>query len=141
MPTLTLIAGPNGAGKTCFSSHFVKQGLLNVMPVNIDGLENSIDENKLPNDFLRYERERRREIDRIFKESCNYAIEKQADFSFECNLRKNQVQNVGLFENAGYKLNLIYLWLDNVELSEKRVQKRVKEGRTLCRQEEYSRQL
>ncbi len=67
------------------------------MPVNIDSLESSIDIDKLPFDYFRYEKERKREIDRIFKENCNYAIERQADFSFECNLRRYQIQNVGLF--------------------------------------------
>jgi len=128
MATLTLIAGPNGAGKTSLSSYFEKENLFKVKPVDIDGLDKLINEDKIPNDMLRYEKERRKEIHRIFCEMCDNAIKKGLDFAYECNLRKDQIESVGLFEEAGYKLNLVYMWLDNVELSEQRVQKRVKSG-------------
>ena len=91
MKTLTLIAGPNGAGKTSFADYFVEQGLLKVPPVDMDGLEKFINWDKIPDDPLRYERERRKEIDRIFCEICDNAIEKRLDFAFECNLREEGI--------------------------------------------------
>ncbi len=99
-----------------------------VMPVNIDALEQNIDQNKLPHDIQRYSRERAKEIDRLFTESCMYAIEKQQNFAYECNLRIDQLKNVRLFDEAGYKLRLIYIWLDNVDISTMRVKKRVLQG-------------
>ena len=128
MRTLTLIAGTNGAGKTQFFPYFMERGFLSAVPVNIDGLEKYIDNAKLPNDFFRYENARRKEIDRIFTDSCRYAIHQNLDFSYECNLRRDQLKNVALFDNAGYRLNLIFIWLDNEEISTQRVQKRVEEG-------------
>jgi len=126
--TLTLIAGTNGAGKTRFFPYFMEHGFLSVVPVNIDGLEKNIDTNRLPHDYLRYGTALKKEIDRVFTESCFYAIKKRQDFAYECNLRIDQLKNVALFDEAGYRLKLIFIWLDNVNLSEQRVQKRVEEG-------------
>jgi predicted ABC-type ATPase len=131
MRTLTIVAGTNGAGKSYIFSGFLKAiNLLNetVEVVIIDELEKYINETKIPFDFLRYEKERRKEIDRIFTELCQDAINYNRDFAYECNLREDQLKNVQLFENAGYQLNLIFIWLDNTEISTRRVQRRVAEG-------------
>lgn len=50
------------------------------------------------------------------------------DFAFECNLRADQVKYLGLFEDAGYEINLVYVWLNNVEISYRRVADRVSKG-------------
>ena|GEM_PF-3192043 len=101
---------------------------MNTKLVNIDALADSIDENKLPNDVLRYGKVRSQELDRIFTERCQEAINSVEDFSYECNLRIDQLKNVELFDNAGYELVLIYIWLDNVDISKRRVAKRVANG-------------
>ena len=103
-------------------------GILTVEPVNIDALASSIDENKLPNDFLRYEKVRSKELDRIFTERCQDAITANEDFAYECNLREDQQKNIPLFYEAGYELVLIYIWLDNVDISTHRVEIRVASG-------------
>jgi len=38
------------------------------------------------------------------------------------------VKYVGLFEEAGYEINLVFLWLNDLSKSFKRVEKRVAEG-------------
>ena len=103
-------------------------GILTVEPVNIDALANSIDENKLPDDILRYNKVRAKELDRIFTERCKEAINANDDFAYECNLREDQQKNIPLFNEAGYELVLIYIWLDNIGISKRRVEKRVAHG-------------
>lgn len=125
-PTVTVVAGPNGAGKSSLQSLLRQARLVNCNIVNIDALE--IDVDTLPNDMLRYEYEKSRRTDRKFKELCEEAISNHKDFSFECNLREEQVKYLQLFENAGYEINLVFIWLDCIETSYKRVEKRVANG-------------
>lgn len=127
-PTLTVLAGPNGAGKSYFSDFFVQTNLVSTQPINIDALEEQIDKSRIPNDPLRYGTEVIKAIDKIFQSLCKNAILKNEDFSFECNLRKDQLSSVNLFEQAGYQINLIYIWLDSITISQERVSLRVSEG-------------
>lgn len=128
MPALTLLAGPNGAGKTSFSQHFLNVGLITTSPVNIDALEMFIDPNRLPHDALRFQNVRNREVDRIFTGLCEVAVASANDFSYECNLRIDQLKNVRLFDDAGYSLRLFYFWLDDVSVSIDRVRDRAKKN-------------
>jgi len=127
-PTLTLLAGPNGAGKSYFSNFFVEAGFISTLPINIDALEERVDKSRLPDDALRFERKLKEEIDKVFNELCHEAIDNQRDFAFECNLRLGQLKCVSSFEKAGYRINIIYIWLDSIEISEQRVRVRVSEG-------------
>jgi len=127
-PTLTLLAGPNGAGKSYFSNFFVEAGFISTLPINIDALEERVDKSRLPDDAMRFERKLREEIDKVFNELCREAIDNKRDFAYECNLRLDQVYCVNSFEKAGYRINIIYIWLDSIEISEQRVQVRVSEG-------------
>lgn len=126
MPTLTLLAGPNGAGKTTFIERFKKIGLLPPVVINLDNIPESV-YSRLTGNVYNYENELRKHRHEFFNEQCRMAIEKEVNFAYECNLRKDQVQQVELFENAGYKLNLIYMYLQNIDISFQRVHKRIKQ--------------
>lgn len=129
MPVLTILAGPNGAGKSFFSNFFLQTGLLTTQPINIDALEDNVDRNLIPEDPMRYAYLLRKEIDKVFNALCQVAIQNKSDFSFECNLRKDQLSCINLFVENGYTINLIYIWLDNLQLSRQRVDIRfVEEG-------------
>ena len=123
---ITVLAGPNGAGKSSIINLLQTTGLINCHVVNIDALK--INANYLPNDPLRFQTELNKTIDRKFKEICEDAIANERNFSFECNLRTEQVKYLSLFESANYEINLIFVWLDNIQLSFDRVEKRGKEG-------------
>lgn len=125
-PTLTVIAGPNGAGKTSLQSLIKQTHLVDCNIVNIDAL--AIDLDTLPEDPLRYPQELAKRTDRKFKELCENAVSKRCDFAFECNLREEQVKYVSLFDEAGYKINLVYIWLNDIQISFDRVRKRVLNG-------------
>ncbi|NLT03719.1 MAG: hypothetical protein GXY09_07655 [Bacteroidales bacterium] len=128
MPTLTILAGPNGAGKSYFSSFFIQTGWIATMPVNIDALESRVDPSLLPSDPMRYEYCLKKEVNKLFNELCHEAIQSKRDFSFECNLRKDQLSIVRDFEKDDYQINLIYLLLGDLEISKQRVQIRINEG-------------
>lgn len=123
MPSLTIIAGPNGAGKTRISGFFeqFRDNLENIIDLDLLLQEAT---NEIPYSY--YSANEWRQLDKLFKRYCEQAIEKKADFCYECNLRDDQVKNVGLFEEAGYQLNLIYLTLNSIEQSRSRVNYRVK---------------
>lgn len=98
------------------------------MPVNIDALESRVDPSLLPSDPMRYEYCLKKEVDTLFRKLCHEAIQSKRDFSFECNLRKDQLPIVQDFEANGYQINLIFLLLGNLEISKQRVQIRINEG-------------
>lgn len=125
-PIVTVIAGPNGAGKTSLQSLLRQASLVNCNVLNIDAL--AIDLDTIPNDPLRYPIELAKRTDKKFKQLCEKAIEERIDFAFECNLREEQVKYLSLFDKVGYEINLVYLWLDKIEISFNRVNYRVSKG-------------
>lgn len=127
-PTLTVLAGPNGAGKSYFSNYLKEQELLYSQPINMDALKEEINYTFISNDYMRWELEENRAVNRLFLSLCKEAIEEKKHFAFECNLRKDQLGCVELFDKAGYQLNLIFFWLDSIEISRERVQIRHNEG-------------
>ena len=128
MPVLTVLAGPNGAGKSYFSSFFLETGLISTQPVNIDALESYVDVSKIPNDPMRYKRCLEEQISKIFHELCHEAIQNNRDFSYESNLRLDQLSCINVFSEANYQINLIYIYLDSIQISKSRVQIRISEG-------------
>lgn len=125
-PIVTVIAGPNGAGKTSLQSLLRQAHLVNCNVVNIDAL--AIDLDTVPTDPFRYPVEIAKRTDRKFKELCEEAIQKGMDFAFECNLREEQVKYLSLFDDANYEINLIFFWLNNIQISFDRVEQRVSKG-------------
>jgi predicted ABC-type ATPase len=128
VPTLTVLAGPNGAGKSYFSKFFLERGWITVTPVNIDALENFVDTTRLPHDCMRYGKVLETEVNNVFNQLVESAIQNKKDFAFECNLRVNQLKCVNCFDRAGYNIDIIYICLDSIELSKDRVQIRINEG-------------
>lgn len=124
-PVLTVLAGPNGAGKTRLTPYLIEQEFISVEPIDSDKVAQHIDETRFSNDFLRYESQRLKDINRIFRKEAEKAIKQNNDFAYESNLSTSyQLQPVGWFDENGYELNLIFILLDNLELSKNRVEKR-----------------
>ena len=116
MPTLTVIAGPNGAGKTRLSAFFNYAGFIDTDPINVDQINKKIDETFLSNDFFRVEEQRRKQVNKIFLEEAEKAIALNENFCFESTISTNyQISPIKLFDDAGYKLHLIYIVLDDIE--------------------------
>jgi len=125
MPSLTILAGPNGAGKTRNTDFLLSVGLLPTFPVDLDLLTNqAIDD--LPHSIIGADARLAKLVDRLFYNYCIDAIQNGNDFCYECNFRRDQLKYVGLFEDAGYELILVYFLLDSIRQSEQRVSYRVK---------------
>lgn len=125
MPTLTVVAGPNGAGKTRLSPFLKHAQLISVTPLNTDQIRNFINDSELSFDLLRLEEQSRKQVNEIFLNEAKKAIDNRIDFSFESNISSLfQLGPVKLFDDAGYRIHLIYICLDSIDKSQQRVVKR-----------------
>lgn len=119
-PHLWVIAGPNGAGKTTLVQRYIA-GRLPV--VNPDELAKQIDPAN-PDDS------------RVMLQAARQAITERdghiaggRSFAMETTLTgKSELAVMRSAGNAGFKVNLIYIGLDDVDLSAGRVAERVQAG-------------
>jgi predicted ABC-type ATPase len=124
MASLTILAGPNGAGKTRNTDLLLSENLIPSFPVDLDLLvAQAIDD--LPHSFYGADAWLAKSVDKLFYSYCLEAIATGSDFCYECNFRKDQLKYVGIFEDAGYDLNVIYFVLNNIDQSLERVKYRV----------------
>ena len=102
MPVLTVLAEPKGAGKTWYSN-FLKQNtdLLSTTPFNFDLIDKEEIYSKLSGNSYNIENELARIKHTIFSNRCKQAISNNLDFSFECNLRSDQIKHINPFDIAG----------------------------------------
>lgn len=121
MPDLFIISGCNGAGKTT-ASYTVLPELLNVKEfVNADEIARGLSPFQPEKVSI--------EAGKIMLRRLNDLLLQKQDFAFETTLSTRSF--VGLIHKAreaGYAINLIYYWLDSVELAKERVKTRVLEG-------------
>ncbi|WP_266366875.1 zeta toxin family protein [Tellurirhabdus rosea] len=121
MPDLFIISGCNGAGKTT-ASYTVLPELLEVREfVNADEIARGLSPFQPEKVSI--------EAGKIMLRRMSDLIAQKEDFAFETTLSTRSF--VGLIHKArlsGYTINLIYYWLDSVELAKERVRIRVAEG-------------
>lgn len=122
MPILTILAGPNGVGKTRYSPFLFGKNILSAVPVNIDLLKNEVIDQSVNDAYLDSKIGRR--VDLLFRKMCEKAIKNKENFCFECYLRRDQLKYVKLFDDAGYKIELVYLYLHTIEKAKERVRYR-----------------
>jgi len=126
---LGVLAGPNGAGKSTYSNLLLAFKFLPAYPLNLDYLERFIDLSRLPDDILRYQKIKEKLIEELFYEWANKAIKKKQSFSFENNLSyDSQLNAIKPFADSGYHISTVYLCLDDIDHSRRRVAKRMLEG-------------
>lgn len=121
MPNLFIISGCNGAGKTT-ASFTVLPELLQVKEfVNADEIARGLSPFQPEKVSI--------EAGKIMLRRLQELMSQKEDFAFETTLSTRSF--VGLIKRAkeqGYTVNLIYYWLDSVELAIERVKARVAEG-------------
>lgn len=121
MPSLFIISGCNGAGKT-IASYTVLPELLQIKEfVNADEIARGLSPFQPEKVSI--------EAGKIMLRRIKELLFQHKDFAFETTLSTRSF--VGLIKQAkelGYKINLIYLWLDSVQLAIERVKMRVSEG-------------
>lgn len=120
-PRCIIIAGPNGAGKTTFAREFLPKdaGILHfvnadLIAAGLSPLEPSAAQVAAA---------------RIFLEELDRLAAARADFAFETTLSgRGYMERLQRWKAAGYRVEIVFLKLPNVELALKRVANRVKQG-------------
>lgn len=116
MPSLTVIAGCNGAGKSTFAPSFLNEGDTSF---DYDRLFLEF-YNSLPDSELRTEMASNM-TSKAFETAVERAWAHELDFCYETNFDEHPTYWPNLFREKGYKLNLIFFCLDNIEIAKHRV--------------------
>ena len=121
MPNLYIIAGCNGAGKTTASYTVLPEILHCKEFVNADNIAAGISPFNPEGVAIEAGRIMLKRVDELLKE--------KADFAFETTLAtRSYVSLIKKAQFDGYKVTLLYFWLDTPETAYIRVAKRVSEG-------------
>lgn len=120
-PVCRIIAGPNGAGKTTFALKYLPLVAPGTAFVNADliaaGLSPLAPEQQLV------------AASRLFLQQIEHHVGEGQDFAFETTLSgRGYLRLVLRLREAGWRVELLYLALPNVELSRQRVAERVAHG-------------
>lgn len=118
---LYIISGCNGAGKTTASFTILVDTLDCREFVNADEIAKGL--SPFQPETVAFE------AGRIMLTRIDELLNKNISFSFETTLSTKSYKNVVLkAQKKGYKVTLLYFWLQTVELAKERVRTRVQEG-------------
>jgi len=121
MPNLYIIAGCNGAGKTTASFTILPDILGCKEFVNADNIAYGISPFNVEGVAI--------EAGKIMLRRIEELLNKGADFAIETTLAsRSYVPLVVRAQAQGYRVTLLYIWLQSPELALKRVSERVKKG-------------
>lgn len=114
-----LIGGSNGAGKTTFAKEFVK--IVDIYFLNADEIAKEFDPKDIEGGKLEAGREFFKRLERLVENKESFVIESTLSGLYIKNIIKRLSLN-------GYRVNLLYIYLDSPELAIDRVKIRVMEG-------------
>ena len=118
---LYIIAGCNGAGKTTASLSILPQILQCEEFVNADSIAVGLSPFHPENVAI--------EAGRLMLKRIDELLEKDTSFSIETTLATKSYANlIRRAQAKGYKVNLLFFWIESPEMAIERVAKRVKEG-------------
>ena len=121
MPNLFIIAGPNGAGKSTYVKRFLPQEMKCREFVNADLIAAGL--SPFAPDKAAFE------AGRIMLKRLRDLFERREDFSFETTLTGfGYTHLLREMKEAGYRIQLDYLWIPNLDITRNRVKQRVKKG-------------
>jgi predicted ABC-type ATPase len=120
-PTLYIIGGCNGAGKTT-ASFTVLPDLLNCYEfVNADEIAKGLSPFRPESVAI--------EAGRLMLHRIDELMNQRVDFAFETTLAASlHLRTITKAQALGYRVHLLFFWLESVELAQQRVQSRVNEG-------------
>lgn len=120
MPDIFIFGGCNGSGKTTIANTILST-FSNVEFVNADIIAAQLNPNNVDAAAI--------QASRLMIERLNTLSLKRANFAFETTLAaRTFAKFLRDCQTEGYRINLIYVWLESVELAINRVKKRVKSG-------------
>jgi len=118
-PTFTIIAGVNGSGKTTFALDYFKNS--KQIFINADLIASGLSPNNP--DLSQFS------AGKLMLKGIKKHIENNLSFAVETTLSsKNYLKIIKELKQNNWNIELIYLYLPNVDLSIKRVAERVKSG-------------
>jgi len=122
MPNVVVIAGPNGAGKSTLAPALLRDTLDIPEYVNADTIAEGLSA-FAPEDASF-------DAGRVMLGRLHDLAEAGKDFAFETTLASRFYAGwlKKLQADPGYRVNIIFLWLDSVELAIERVKERVRSG-------------
>jgi predicted ABC-type ATPase len=120
-PVCTIIAGPNGAGKTTFALNYLSEVTHCRRFINADLIASGLSP-------LSPELEQVA-ASRLFLGKIRQAVERKEDFAFETTLSgRAHLRRIRDLQENAWRVELIYLYLPDVEMSIERVAERVRHG-------------
>ena len=121
VPNIFIIAGCNGAGKTTASFTILPEMLNCKEFVNADEIAKGL--SPFQPESVSFQ------AGRIMLERIDELLETGVDFAFETTLTTlSYVNTISLAKSKGYTINLLFFWLNDVNLAIERVKARVNEG-------------
>lgn len=121
MPNIYIIAGSNGSGKTTLANTLLPEYLFCNEFVNADLIAAGL--SPFNPDFIAIQ------AGRLMLERINDLVQDKRDFAFETTLSTRAYANyIKKWIKGGYAVHLIFLWVNNVDISIERVKKRVQAG-------------
>lgn len=121
MPTLILIAGPNGAGKTTFAREFLPNEGDCLRFLNADEIARGLSPLDPSASAVRAGRILLDEFSRLRSKKASFALESTlSGQTYICHLKQPK--------EAGYRIELHYLWISDPSESIARMKQRVSKG-------------
>ena len=116
-----IIAGPNGAGKTTLAPHLLRDRLGLLEYVNADTIAQGLSAFQPEQAAF--------EAGRIMLKRLRELAEQQKSFAFETTLATRSYAGwLNKLRGNGWRINLIFVWLNSPELAVQRVSQRVASG-------------
>ncbi|MBM3446952.1 MAG: zeta toxin [Bacteroidetes bacterium] len=121
VPTMYIIGGCNGAGKTTASFTVLPELLHCYEFVNADEIAKGLSPFRPESVAI--------EAGRLMLHRIEELMNQRVDFAFETTLAASiHLRTIAKAQTLGYRVHLLFFWLESVELAQQRVQSRVKEG-------------
>jgi predicted ABC-type ATPase len=121
MPHMIIVAGPNGAGKTTAAPALLKEALQVDDFVNADIIAQGLCAFQPEKEAIR--------AGRIMLERIHGLVAKGINFAFETTLASRSFASwIPEAKKNGYHVQIVFLWLESVELAISRVQERIRVG-------------
>lgn len=121
MPDLLILAGPNGAGKTTAAKTLLPEFTSIVEFVNADEIARGLSPFNPEGVAL--------QAGRIMLKRMDELIAAKVSFAFETTLSgRTYVKTIQKCQKAGYRVNLLFVYLPSPDIAKTRVLKRVSEG-------------
>jgi predicted ABC-type ATPase len=118
MPQIVILAGPNGAGKTTLAARFVPPG---VPFLNADNIARSLTPAPGQNADIA--------AGRLLLARIDEAVAAKTSFALETNLANHTLATrIPRWQQAGYTVSLVFVWIPSADLAVQRVAARVASG-------------